>query len=189
LTIQTAPTQDCVTLADAKAHLRIVTADEDTLIESYIRAATQICEGETWRTFVSTTYDASLECWPSDDKIELLRPPISSVTHIKYTDVDDNQSTLSTDVYQLVSAGGYGYIGLKYNQVWPSDDLAPGYPIEVRYVAGYGGASAVPQRFKAHVLLWTGVLYERREGVEFLQGGELAEIQTLQRIRQMGRAW
>lgn len=189
LTMQTAPAEEPVTVAEAKSHLRITGSDEDTIIGYYISRARQIAEQETWRTFISTTYDGYLAAWPGDGQIELPRPPIQSITSIKYTDTDGTQNTLSTDVYQLVSAGGYGTIGLKYNQDWPGDSLYPGLPIVVRYVAGYGDAADVPQRFKAHVLLWTGVFYERREGVEYIQGGSLAEIPTLQRIRQMGRAW
>jgi len=188
LTIATEPTFYPVIREDVKRHLRITDTSEDTLIDSYIVQATDLAQREVRRTFCTTTYDAYLSGWPGDNRIDLIRPPVASVTSIKYTDDDGNESTLATSVYQLVSAGTYGWIGLKPDQVWPSDSLYPGYPIVVRYVAGYTVGN-VPAQYKAQVLLWVGVLYERREGVEFLQGGELKENIALQRLRQMGKAY
>jgi hypothetical protein len=53
-----------VTLAQAKAQLRVEVADDDVLIARLIGAARRVCETHTKRAFLATTFDALWDSFP-----------------------------------------------------------------------------------------------------------------------------
>ena len=57
LELQTAATTQVVTTAELKAQLRIDTSDEDTLLATYISAATQMAEHYCNRHFINARYE------------------------------------------------------------------------------------------------------------------------------------
>jgi uncharacterized phiE125 gp8 family phage protein len=158
------PSEEPITLAEAKTHLRVDHDDDDMLITGYIAAARQTCELTARRAFVTQTLELHLEEWPCDD-LDLPMPPLQSVTSITYIDVDGVTHTVSASDYIVYASLQPGEIHLKWNAAWPSVQLQPGPSITVRYVAGYGLAVAVPWQFKSAVLLLVGHFYENREAV------------------------
>jgi uncharacterized phiE125 gp8 family phage protein len=164
LKLYTAPTEEPVTTAEAKLHLRVSHSDEDTHIARLVAAARRRCETETRRALVTQTWDLTLQDWPCDDRIILPLPPAQSITSITYVDSDGVTQTIASSVYKL-SAGTPGIISLKDDQSWPSGLRDEADPITVRFVAGYGAASTVPESLKAGILMLVGTLYENREYV------------------------
>ncbi len=159
------PIEEPVTLAEAKKHLRVDHDDDDTLIMDRIVTARRSCEIEARRAFVTQTLEMSLEEWPGDEDIDLPWPPLQSVTSIKYIDIDGVTHTFDAANYVVYTNVEPGEVYLKWNAVWPSAQLQPGPSIAIRYVAGYGLATAVPALYKAAILLLVGHLYENREAV------------------------
>jgi uncharacterized phiE125 gp8 family phage protein len=159
----TAPTEEPLTLAEAKLHLRIATTNtrEDTIVTRLIVAARQRCESELGRALVTQTHDLFLDAWPADGEIRVPMPPLASVTHVKYYDSTETLATLDAGDY-TVHTGTPGRIALAYESTWPSLYLRPD-AIQVRFVAGYGAASTVPDAIKAAMLLIIGDLYKFRE--------------------------
>ena len=163
LVLITGPAEEPVTVAEAKAHLRVDLPDEDTLIEGLIAAARQWVEQYCRRALVTQTWEWRADWWPGKP-IYLAWPPLASVTSIKGTDESGNETTVSASNY-LVDAGSEpGRVTLKLTGSWPATEVKPG-GVAVRYVAGYGAASAVPRVFKQAILLIVGHLYENREDV------------------------
>jgi uncharacterized phiE125 gp8 family phage protein len=64
LKLVTPPAEEPVTLAVAKAHLRVDISDDDTLIPYYLAAARRLCEKEVRRAFVTSTWDLVLDGFP-----------------------------------------------------------------------------------------------------------------------------
>ena len=58
-----------------------------------------------------------------------------------------------------------GRIVLEKDEVWPTDVLKSVNGVEVRFVAGYGAASAVPKRIKQLAYLLVGHWYVNREAM------------------------
>ena len=60
------PSAEPVSLADAKAWLRIDTADEDSLVASLVPAARARVEAATRRLLVTQTWRLAFDAWPND---------------------------------------------------------------------------------------------------------------------------
>lgn len=130
-----------VTLAQAKAWLRVTHDDEDDIISALITAARQICEGHISKSFVERTVTAVVR---NDlGNVKLPYGPVGNVTHIY--DVDGNELG-STD----------------YNITGVSDKRL-GYPmssyVKVVYTAGY---ASLPQQFITALKCQLAWLYTHR---------------------------
>lgn len=179
VTVVTEPAEEPLTTAEAKAHLRVAsgqTADDD-LIDSYVKAARQDLEiVYYWRTLVTTTLDYYLPAWPSGSTIALPRPPLASITSLQYTDSDGATHTVDAGDYHADTVSLPGRLALAYGKSWPTATLKTSNPIVVRYVAGYGGASAVPEWAKWHLRVLAGMYYENREAVTLAPGIVAAKL-------------
>jgi uncharacterized phiE125 gp8 family phage protein len=168
-TLITAPTEEPVSLMEAGSHLRLDTNHEDFLITSLVKAARQLVESDTRRALVTQTWDFAVDYdWPTEDdkrfgtvhRIVLPKPPVQSVTSVKYIDTSGVEQTLATNQYLLRN----GVIEPAYGVTWPSvrEQMAA---VTVRYVCGYGAASAVPEQIKQAILLLVGHWFSHREAV------------------------
>lgn len=175
LVLQTAPTSEPVTTAEAKAHLRITTSDDDTYIGTLIAVARKHVETITGRALINQTWDYFLDNFPPGDKIVIPLPRLSSVTSVKYTDKDNVQTTLAASKYIVDTNNEPGQIVLAYGESWPTFTQKPINAVEIRFVAGYGsGAANVPEGIKQAMLLLIAHWYENREPVNI--GNIVTEI-------------
>ena len=180
LTLVTAPAAEPVSLAEAKAHLRVETADDDSLITALITAAREAAEAHMRRALVTQTWRLSLDRFPAAPQpwwdgvrqgadmpgdgsvIELPRPPLVSVTSVTAYDDADNPTVASAASYYVDSDNEPGRVVLRSGKTWPvTVRVANG--VEVLFVAGYGAAGAVPQAIRQGMLMLIGHLYENRE--------------------------
>lgn len=166
LTVATAPIEEPVTLEEAKLHLRVDHDLDDVLIGGLITAAREWVEAVgAWCTLVTTGYAYTVDAWPSDGVMRLPRPPLQDVTSIVYTDADGIEHTVAVDDYVVNAATGRVMLTAR-----PSETLAAVGGIVVNFVAGYGGAEAVPEAVKAAIKLLIGDWYENREATLVAQG-------------------
>lgn len=158
--VTTAVASEVLSLATAKAHLRVETAftDDDTLITALISVARDEAELITQRAIGAQTITL---CASSFAGLELRHPPITAVTSITYADENGDSQTLSTSVYYVDYASEVARVRLKDGQVWPQLH-AQGDTVQVVYTAGYT-AGNVPPLIKQWMLLRIGSLYETRE--------------------------
>lgn len=162
LKLATAPAEEPITLAEAKTHLRVDHNDENDLITRLLRAARLSCEKIARRAFVTQTWDLYLHTWPAGNRIELPLPPLQSVTSVSYITASDETLTMVAGDYFVDNVSEPGGVLCKAGVSWPSAALRPAAAIAVRFVAGYGLAVAVPDDYKAALLLALGAMYERR---------------------------
>lgn len=161
--ISTPPTVEPVTLTAAKLHLRVTHNAEDALIAALIVAAREYCEGVTRRALATQTLEAYMARWPARSYMELPRPPLQSVTSVKYTDSTGAEHTLTDYIVDTNS----GRVWLSDGGSWPGETLAPVNPIKVRYVAGYTNA---PESLKQAMLLLIGHWFLNREATGEVAG-------------------
>ena len=180
LTRQTAPAVEPVTLAEAKAHLRVDVSDDDAYIGTLITAAREWCEQYLDRTLVNTQWVMRFDRFPTDGThdIELPRPPMVSsgtatAVALTFTFENGTTSTYSTASYRVDRASTPGAVKTLYGQTWPPhllDDNA----VSVTWWAGYGASgSSVPAAIRSAVLMLVGLFYEKRMAAD---AGSLAEV-------------
>jgi len=157
---------DPITLGEAKAHLRVLSDDDDQLIRSYIKAATAYCEQAVTgsRSLVQQTCDWKMHTFLAD-ALDIPRPPLQSVTHVKYyaTNTSTGLTTLSSTAYLVHTPDRLpGTIERHPNAgAWPTvGDRADA--VQIRFVAGY---ATIPEQAKHAAKLLVTHFYEDRSAV------------------------
>jgi uncharacterized phiE125 gp8 family phage protein len=170
LKLITAPAAEPVSASEAKSHMRVDTTADDTYIGTLITVARQNVENHLRRALINQTWELVLDEFPAG-VFRLPKPPLVSVTSIKYTDEDAVEATFSSANYLVDTDTEPGRVVLKNGVSWPAVTLKEAGAVRVRYVAGYGAAgSNVPQAIRQAILLVIGSLYENREDVLVAQG-------------------
>jgi len=146
-----------ITLARAKAHLRVVFEDEDDYIASLITSARQMAEGRLNRTLVQRQLTETFPAWCSC--MVLPKPPLVSVDSVVYLDTDGAQQSL--EAYEVYDSRVPAVLGLPYGASLPALRWRPD-AIRVTYTAGYADGE-VPAPIVSWMLLVIGSLYENRE--------------------------
>ena len=183
--VVTAPDSLPVTLDDAKAHLRVVTTDEDALIAVLIEAATDYAESFLGRALVARTLDRFMDAFPTG-AIELPLPPLISVTGVFYVDTAGVEQEFTT--FEVDTASEPGRVYLVPTVDWPTPRVSAN-AVRVRYRAGYVDATVspasgvIPQSIEAAILLIIGTLYEHRETVVIGQTPALVPWSAEQLLR------
>lgn len=161
LKLLTPPAAEPVTASEAKLHARIDDDTDNAAVAGMIKAARELAETYTRRAFVTQTWQLFMDAFPSERFIELPRPPLVSVTHVKtYTDADV-AATFSASSYYVDTISSPGRIVLRDSASWP-DVARVANGVEIQYVAGYGEQGDVPQSIKTGVLHLVAWLYEHR---------------------------
>lgn len=165
LTLQTAPSVEPLTRAEAKSHIRVVADDDNTLIDNLITAARQYCERHTNRQICTATWDLYLDGFPSCyEPLYVPLAPLASVTSIVYTAPDGTSTTWASSNYIVSTSREPGQITPAYSVAWPTVRSVTD-AVRVRFVAGYGLAVSVPMALKQAMLLLIGHWFENREDV------------------------
>jgi uncharacterized phiE125 gp8 family phage protein len=139
------------------------TSAEDDLLESDIAAAREYCEEFQNRAYLTQTWELWLDSFPGRDYIELPRPPLASITSVKYYNTANTEATMTASDYFVDTKSEPGRVVLTYGKSWPSTTLRPANGVCVTFVAGETAAASVKKKWKQAMLLIIGHLYEHRE--------------------------
>ena len=188
LSLHTAPAVEPITIADLEAHSRlgsgyIASLGETSAVNIFIAAIRQRAEAITRRQLINATWDLLLDKFPYNrNPIEILLPPLQSITSITYIDPAGATQILSSSLYRAICEGTPitpkcqpGKVLPIYGQVWPStiNDIES---VTIRFVAGYGAVgTAVPEGIKNWMLLNIANLWENRE-TETVASGRIMQV-------------
>lgn len=157
LVLITPPTQDVVTLDEAKAQLRIADDAQDDLVTAIIAATVnefdpagggylgRALRPQTWELRLPSFYRLQSSRPPrllsrtEALAIVLPVPPLISIVSVKYDDVNGAEQTLTENTdFRVLGKGGLGKqaIAPLYNTVWPTGryDAAS---VRIRFTCGY----------------------------------------------------
>lgn len=162
LQLQTAATGSPVTVDEAKLHLRVSVAEDDTLITALIGAATLDAEHLMGRAVMPQKWQLTLDAFTNS--IVLQRPPVTGVDSVKYVDAATGTlTTIAPAMYQFAGASDYAArVVPAYGQSWPAARTQP-EAVQIIFSTGYADAAKVPELIKAWIKLRVGALYENRE--------------------------
>lgn len=170
LRLITPPAEEPVTLAEAKAHLRVTHDAEDGLIELYLASARETVEDATQRALMPQVWELGLSRFPPPRTgVELPVAPLLEVLAIEYFTFDGSPMTLSPVAYAVSLSSGPRCMPSKVFAAaafsWPAARSRDAEAVRIRFRAGYADAASVPAPLKAATLLLLGELYDNREAV------------------------
>ena len=165
LVLTSGPASEPVTVAEAKAHLRVDGSDEDALIASLILTSRLHIEAALGLALVTQGWRFVLDDWPKDRTIELPIRPLQSVSAVRVREGDGGSAILASDSYVVDASSAPPRLA----------PIAAGWPrpgrvlagIEVDFTAGYGAAaSSVPATLRQALLLLVAHWFEHRDPIE-----------------------
>jgi uncharacterized phiE125 gp8 family phage protein len=154
------PSGTVVSLDEAKAHLRVDSADEDALIAALVAVAQAQVEQVTGLRLLPQT--VIRRAWSLDDDLfRLPEAPVSAVDSITYLDFDKTRQTLDPSLYVTSLSGLNPYVARAYLAVWPIHICELG-SVEVTLTCGFADGEC-PTPIVQAILLIVGDLYANRE--------------------------
>jgi uncharacterized phiE125 gp8 family phage protein len=154
----TPPATEPVSLAEAKAHLRVTQNDDDAYIGTLIKTARQSIEAQTGLGLISQGWSVFLDDWPEQGVIELPLAPVLEVIDIKVHGDDDSFAIIDPAHYYADNVSRPARIILRGSRNW----AAPGRVangIEILLTIGF---VIVPEPLREAVLQLVGHWHERR---------------------------
>lgn len=158
----TPPAIEPVSLAEAKAHLRVAHAEEDQLISRLINSARRIVEARSGLLLIEQVWTSFLDDWPDSCVIELPLAPISSIASVAAYGEDGIAAAVDPAHYYADTASRPPRLLLRGSRVWARPGrIANGIAITV--TAGFGPAAAdVPQPLRQAILILIAHWFEHR---------------------------
>jgi len=153
------PIAEPITLADAKAYLRVANDDDDDVIAALIAGARNHVEAQTRRALVTQTWRLVRDAWPRDGRIAVVPAPLREIAAART--YDSQGATHAIDVAAFVADKAGSTI-----LVAPWALPAPGRTaagIEIDVEVGYGDAPQdVPEPLQQAIRLLVAHWYENR---------------------------
>lgn len=119
-TVTTDATAEPVTAAELREWLRLDDTSQDTMLEGMITAARVSVEQHTHRSLVTKTIKQSLAGFPAGGCLELLFPPLASVSSVAYYDTDGTEQTVDSSNYIVDTNRIVGLVQPVDNYSWQS---------------------------------------------------------------------
>lgn len=157
------PALEPVSLAEAKAHLRVSHAEEDALVTRLITAARAHLESSLTRAFVTQGWTLWLDAWPADAVVRLPLAPVREITSVRTYDAAGIPVGVPDTAWFLDAVSRPARLVPVGGAPWPR----PGRRVngvEITFLAGHGDlAGEVPEAIRQAILLLVAHWYENRE--------------------------
>ena len=152
-----------LSLAEAKAHLRITHSSEDDLIDGLIAAAVAYVDGTGLLGRAMITQDWAQWVNQAPGWVRLEIGPFQSLVSVQYYDTDNVLQTATLSDFETRLAGDFVICKPKEDFEWPNAETRQD-AIKITYRAGFGDAAGdVPQTVRHAMLLMIAHWYENRE--------------------------
>ena len=162
LELVTPPAISPVTLAEAKAQMRVEHTDDDTLIQTLISAATAFVDvqGALGKAMITQTWGQWIN--PNPSTVALMAGPVQSVSAIKYYDVDGILQTATLTDFDVFGTARNKTVSPKTGFSWPVTQQRSD-AIKIEYVVGYGDSvNDIPDTVRHALMLLVSNWYENR---------------------------
>ncbi|MEI9900808.1 MAG: head-tail connector protein [Hyphomicrobium sp.] len=165
LVLTSGPALEPVTVAEAKAHLRVDGDAEDTLIASLILTSRLHVEAALDVALITQSWRLQLDRWPRSGELQMPMRPLQSIDEVRVLSAAGDPTIVAAGTYAVDVAGTPPRL-VRLAGVWP----LPGRTangIEIDFTAGYGAAATdVPANVRQALLLLIAHWYEHRDPIE-----------------------
>lgn len=165
LVLTSGPAAEPVTVAEAKAFLRIDGTSEDALIASLLLTSRLHIEAALSLALITQSWRLELDLWPRDGVVSVPLRPLQAVTAVRVLDSSGTPTLVPAGDY-VVDVDSAPPRLVPVNGGWPAP-ARKAAGIEIDLTAGYGAASSsVPAPIKQAILMLTAHWYEHRDPIE-----------------------
>lgn len=120
-----------VTLAEAKAYMRVASTADDALLGSMLLAVTKWGENYTGKEFRANTWKLFTDCF--QNRIALNRAPVASITTVQHV-VGGTLATVPDATYYLKKNLRNAEVLLQDGEAWPTDTDPREQAVEIVFV-------------------------------------------------------
>lgn len=172
-----------LSLADAKAHLRVDHDDEDDLITALAESACASIAENVGRVLIEEQWTVAVAAVDGDFVLPLA--PVRSVDAITYFDADDTEQAASVDDFYLFADDDCAILRPKAGKSWPAT-IAREDAITITITVGM---TAVPPGLIAAAKLLLGHWYDTRAAVAMGQTPQEVPLGVQYLCDQARRNW
>ncbi|MCX2695990.1 head-tail connector protein [Ochrobactrum chromiisoli] len=175
----TPPVLEPVTVADARAFLRISTDSEDDILRRIIKTARELVKADTGLALIDQTWRLRVDRWPRSGRLALFKYPVKAVTAVVAYRCDGTAISMEPEEFMLQH-------GRRPQRVYMAQypDAQSFCGLEVDFIAGFGETGVeVPDALKQAILTLSAHLYENRAGLD----GATSELPPM--VGQMVDSW
>ncbi len=165
LVYRSGPAVEPVSLAEAKAHLRLETSADDALVMSLIITSRLHIEAALGLALTSQEWTLVLDAWPATGVVIIPIRPVSGLSAVRVRAADGSPVVVDPGTYVLDGAGVPPRL-VSVSGAWPNPQrVAAG--IEIDFTAGFGAtAASVPDPIRHALKLLVAHWYEHRDPIE-----------------------
>src|SRR5215213_2973580 len=157
----TPPAVEPVTVADAKAYLRVEHSDDDAVIGALIAGARSHIKAQTRRALITQTWRLIRDAWPGDGRIAVVPSPLQQITAARVYRLDGTTQALDPQAFVSDLSATPAIISFLSWSLPPPGRAVAGIEIDVE--VGYGsGPSNVPEPLRQAIKLLVAHWYENR---------------------------
>jgi uncharacterized phiE125 gp8 family phage protein len=155
------PAVEPLTLAEAKAYLRVEYDDDDDVIAALIAGARVHVEAQTHRALITQSWRLVRDAWPDDDRIVVLPAPMRSLTAARVYRPDGSTQALDVAGFVADVAAGPAVLSFAAGALPAPGRVFAG--IELDIDVGYGDTPAdVPESLRQAIRVLVAHWYENR---------------------------
>ena len=164
LVMTAAPAVEAISVAEAKAYLRVDHEHEDALISSLIVTSRLQIEAALELALITQDWSMEIDAWPDSGIVELPVRPVQLIDAVKVVTGSSGLVTLDDDSYVLDGTSNPARLQ-SHSGRWPMPGVVA-QGIEIAFTAGFGdSADDVPASIKQALLLLISHWYEQRDPV------------------------
>jgi uncharacterized phiE125 gp8 family phage protein len=168
----TAPAGEPISLAEAKAFLRVEHNDDDATIGALMSGARIHIEAQTRRALMTQTWRLTRDVWPASGVLPLLPAQLRALVAVRVYDADSNVQTVLPASFGIDKIAAPAVLTFERGALPAPGRIAGGIEIDIE--AGYGAAADVPEPLRHAIRLLVAHWYENRALIS--ASGEIASV-------------
>lgn len=160
-----ASTDEPMTVADLRPHLRLESDTDDFTVTGKLIASRKRIEGRTLRSFMRNQFDLAIDRFPCDGSpIRIPRMPLVSIDRVTAFLLDGTSQDFGSSGYYVDTYSEPGRLCLKSGYTWPTATRCQVGGV-IRFTAGYTTTpeSGIPDPLLEAMRKLATELYENRE--------------------------
>ena len=166
------PAEEPVSLAEARAFLRVDDTAEDELIATLIAAARIHVESVTSRALLSQSWRLALEEWPASGAVGFPITPVLQLVAVRYFGALGEPHEIDLAEVTTDLAAGRAFLPAAPTLV--SAPLRRQHEVELDFTAGFGeSADDVPADLRQAMLMLVAYWFEHRDAVVVAGSGSI----------------